>query len=285
MPSDVQFNANDIIINAVPEFFEKLEAVLSSTPNEVKANYLMWRVAASAVSYLPKVFRDRQQNYTRITTGREEADPRELTCANLVLSYFPHALGSLYVRRHFDESAKANVNEMVDNIMVAFKEVLDEIDWMDPNTKVGARGKADTMKAQMAYADELRDDSKLIEYYNTLGYQNVDENSYYESVLSLGKSSTFYSLGRLRQPVDKNEWPAFVAPAIVNAFYSSLENTIKFPAGILQGAFFNPNRPHYMNYGGIGYVIGHEITHGFDDQGKKFPLHLKIFSNLFKKIN
>lgn len=255
MPSNAQFSNEDIIINAVPEFFTRLQAVLNETSNEVKANYLMWRVASSAVSYLPKVFRDRQQVYTRITTGREEADPRGLTCANLVLSYFPHALGGLYVRKHFDESAKANVNEMVDNIMEAFKGILNEIDWMDPATKVNARAKANSMKSQMAYADELREDSKLVEYYTARGYPEVDADSYYDSVLNIGKASTNYSLSRLRQPVDKDEWSAFVAPAVVNAFYSSLENTIKFPAGILQGAFFNPDRPHYMNYGGIGMFL------------------------------
>lgn len=145
---------------------------------------------------------------------------------------------------------------MVDNILTAFKGVIEEIDWMDSTTKINARGKADTIASQMAYADELLDDSKLVEYY--LNFPAVvDENNYYDSVLALGKASTAYSLGRLRQPINKTEWPAFVTPAVVNAFYSSLENTIKFPAGILQGAFFNVDRPHYMNYGGIGFVIGH----------------------------
>lgn len=268
MPLSVQFTNDDVIINAVPDFFTRLHGVLNTTSNEDIANYLMWRVAASAVSYLPKAFRDRQQEYTRITTGREEADPRALQCANLVLGNYPHAVGALYVRKHFDEGAKAKVNEMVENIKIAFKEILNDIDWMDADTKENARGKADTMKSQMAYADELLDDTKLVQYYTTIGSTAIIEEFYYESVLNLGKASTAYSLSRLRQAVNKNEWSAFVAPAVVNAYYSSLENTIKFPAGILQGAFFNPDRPHYMNYGGIGFVIGHEITHGFDDQGE-----------------
>lgn len=257
MPQSVPFISSDVIIVAVPDFFSKLGAVLSTTSNETMANYLMWRVAASAVSYLPKRFRDRQQEYTRITTGREEADPRGLQCANLVLSYYPHALGALYVRKHFDEKAKASVNEMVDNIMASFKDILADIDWMDEGTKVNANGKAGTMKAQMAYADELREDAKLLQYYANVSYPVLNELNYYDSVLNLGKASTAYSLGKLREAVDKDDWTVFVAPAIVNAFYSSLENTIKFPAGILQGAFFNADRPHYMNYGGIGFVIGH----------------------------
>lgn len=256
MPLSTQFTANDVIINAVPEFFTRLQQVLNETSKETMANYLMWRVAFSAASSLPKAFRDRAHEYNKALTGREEADPRGLQCTQTALSYFSHAFGALYVRRHFKEEAKENVNTMVDNIMIAFKEMIEEIEWMDSETKINARDKANTIASQMAYADELLDDSKLVEYYLNFP-ATVDEGSYYDSMLNLGKASTAYSLSRLRDPVNKLEWPAFVTPAIVNAFYSSLENTIKFPAGILQGAFFNADRPHYMNYGGIGFVIGH----------------------------
>ncbi|KAG5667540.1 hypothetical protein PVAND_015519 [Polypedilum vanderplanki] len=269
MPDDTKFTENDIIINAVPTFFEKLGPLLAATPNEVIANYLMWRFAASSVSYMPKEFRDRQQEYNKITTGKETPDPRGLVCSDVTLNYFAHALGSLYVRKHFKEEAKENVMEMVANLKVAFKEILDEIDWMDENTKKAAHDKADAMKSQMAYADELLDDTKLVEYYQNIDAE-IDVNNYYESIFRLNIASTKYSLSRLRQPVDKDDWAVVVTPAIVNAFYSSLENTIKFPAGILQGAFFNADRPHYMNYGAIGFVIGHEITHGFDDQGSRY---------------
>jgi neprilysin len=267
MPANTQFNDDDIIINAVPDFFSKLNDTISATSKETIANYLMWRVALSSVSYLPKAFRDRQQEYSRILTGSEAADPRGLQCTRIALSYFSHALGSLYVQKHFKEEAKAKMNEMVDNIMAAFKGMLDEIDWMDDVTKRNAHEKASSMRSQMAYADELLDESKLSEYYLNFPV-TVDENAYHETVLSLGKASTAYSLSRLRQPIDKLEWPAFVTPAIVNAFYSSNENTIKFPAGILQGAFFNVDRPHYMNYGGIGFVIGH---------GEATPQFIKLF--------
>lgn len=258
MPAATNFTDSDIIINAVPTFFEKLEAVLNSVSKEVMANYLMWRVAVSSVSYLPKAFRDRQQEYSRITTGRETSDPRGIICTDIALSYFPHAVGSLYVRKHFKEEAKENVMDMVNNLKEAFKEILDDIDWMDDKTKEEAHKKADLMKAQMAYADELIDDAKLTAYYADFDVE-IDVANYYDTILKLGIASTTFSLNRLRQPVDKDDWASFVTPAIVNAFYSSLENTIKFPAGILQGAFFNADRPHYMNYGAIGFVIGHEV--------------------------
>jgi membrane metallo-endopeptidase-like protein 1 len=251
MPEETKFTTEDIIINAVPAFFEKLGPLLNETTNEVIANYLMWRFAAASVSYMGKSFRDRQQEYSRITTGRETPDPRGLTCSDISLNYFSHALGSLYVRKHFKEEAKENVVEMVDNLKEAFKEILEEIDWMDASTKTAAHEKADAMKSQMAYADELLDDDKLVDYYRNLD-ADIDVVNYYESIFRLNIASTRFSLNKLRLPVDKEDWTAFVTPAIVNAFYSSLENTIKFPAGILQGAFFNADRPFYMNYGAIG---------------------------------
>jgi membrane metallo-endopeptidase-like protein 1 len=237
MPAETKFTTDDTIINAVPTFFEKLGPLIDTTPNDAIQNYLIWRFAAASVSYMGKAFRDRQQEYSRITTGKETADPRGLT-------------------------AKQNVMDMVDNLKVAFKEILDEIDWMDATTKEAAHGKADAMKSQMAYADELRDDAKLTEYYTNFDAQ-IDVANYYDSIFRLSIASTQFSLNRLNQPVDKDDWAVFVTPAIVNAFYSSLENTIKFPAGILQGAFFNADRPHYMNYGAIGFVIGHEVSDGF----------------------
>jgi membrane metallo-endopeptidase-like protein 1 len=123
------------------------------------------------------------------------------------------------------------------------------------------------MTSHIAYPDELLDDSKLNAFYENL---EVNDNDYYTSVLNLTKFGTDYSFSKLRQPVNKSDWITHSKTAIVNAFYSAIENSIQFPAGILQGAFFSSDRPRYMNYGAIGFVIGHEITHGFDDQGRQF---------------
>ncbi|KAL7038352.1 hypothetical protein ACKWTF_009559 [Chironomus riparius] len=271
MPADTQFTSTDVIINAVPTFFEKLFPLLDATPKETIANYLMWRVALSSASSLSKVFRDRHQEYNRITTGKEVADPRGLQCSDITLSYYPHAVGSLYVRRYFDEKAKAKVLEMIKQIKAAFKGIVNEIDWMDEATKTAAHKKADKMGEQMAYADELLNDTALIQYYAKL-HENVEIDSinFHATILKLGSAATMFNLKKLRQMVDREDWTTHVTPAIVNAYYSPQENIIKFPAGILQGAFFNPDRPEYMNYGGIGFVIGHEITHGFDDQGSRY---------------
>lgn len=256
MPEETQLVASDQIIVADLNFVLNLGSLLNETPKRVVANYLMWRQASASVAYLPTRFRQRQELYSRQTTGIETQTPRWLSCVQSTLNVFPHAFGALYVRKHFNEEAKTKVLDMVKNIKDEFKIMLSEIDWMDAETKTAANAKADSMKEQMGFADELLDDDKLVEYYNTFE-ATINENEYYESVFGWNKASSLRNNRRLREPIDKDDWTSVTTPAIVNAFYSSLENTIKFPAGILQGAFFNPNRPHYMNYGGIGFVIGH----------------------------
>ena len=218
---------------------------------------------------MPSAFTKRQQVYNQATTGKTVEDPRWLECVSTALNYYPHAFGALYVRKHFKPDAKKIALEMVNNIKAEFKEILKDISWMDAETKKGAEKKASTISEQIGFADELMDDSKITEFYATWPAE-VSEMEYFESIRRLSIASTTRNNKRLFEPIDKTEWTAQVTPAIVNAFYSSIENSIKFPAGILQGAFFNAKRPQYMNYGGIGFVIGHEITHGFDDQGSQY---------------
>ncbi|CRK97828.1 CLUMA_CG011204, isoform A [Clunio marinus] len=272
MPEDTQLTSDDTVIVSVLSFFEDLRDIILTTPKRTIANYIMWRQAFSSVNYLPSTFRARQQEYNRLTTGSVTQKSRWLECVDTTLSFFPHSFGALYVRKHFNEEAKGKALEMVMNIKNEFNIILNDIDWMDDITKEAAIDKAERMKEQIGFADELLDDEKLTEYYDTFD-ATIDETKYYESVYGLtgwNVASAKRSRSRLREPIDKDEWSSEVTPAVVNAFYSSLENTIKFPAGILQGAFFNAERPQYMNYGGIGFVIGHEITHGFDDQGSLY---------------
>jgi neprilysin len=269
IPVEVALQSTDTIIVAQLSFFERLGPLLQQTDQKTLANYIKWRQASASVDYLPSRFRDLQQEYVRLTTGKETPDPRWMVCVDTTLGYFPHAFGALYVRKHFKEDAKAIALEMVQNIKSEFKEILKNIAWMDDATKAAANTKADKMGEQIGFADELLNDAKITEYYDSFG-ATINENEFYESVFGWNKASTQRNNRRLNEPIDKTEWTSEVTPAIVNAFYSSLENMIKFPAGILQGAFFNAERPQYMNYGAIGFVIGHEITHGFDDQGSQY---------------
>jgi len=142
-----------------------------------------------------------------------------------------------------------------------------ETKWMDEKTKRRAKRKLNTMREYIGYPEEIMDEGKLEELYEGL---NVDSNNHFMNGINMSIWGTNYAWGRLREKINKTDWRRHGRPAVVNAFYSSVENSIQFPAGILQGNFFDVKRPSYMNYGGIGWVIGHEITHGFDDQGRQY---------------
>ena len=138
---------------------------------------------------------------------------------------------------------------------------------MDKETKEEAHQKLSTIKEYIGYPEEILDNAKLEDMYDGI---EVKPDDLFGNGISMSIWGTNYHWSKLREKVDKTDWKRHAAPAVVNAFYSPIENSIQFPAGILQGTFFNNDRPKYMNYGGIGWVIGHEITHGFDDQGRQF---------------
>ncbi|KAF5280980.1 hypothetical protein FQR65_LT14904 [Abscondita terminalis] len=264
---DIQIKNSDVIIIAVPNYISELEKLLTQTPKRVLANYVMWRAAASSVSYLTDELRNRQLQYSTILSGRTEREARWKECVDIASGSMSIAAGALYVRKYFHEDAKQNAVEMVNDIKSEFIEILKNVEWMDDVTKKNALQKAAAMTSHIAYPDELLSDEKLEEFYAKLDFTS---SHYLRTILNLTLFGTEFSFRRLNQPVNKTDWISHGRPSVVNAFYSSIENSIQFPAGILQGTFFSNDRPRYMNYGAIGFVIGHEITHGFDDQGRQF---------------
>ncbi|KAL9887927.1 M13 family metallopeptidase neprilysin 2 isoform 1-T1 [Glossina fuscipes fuscipes] len=277
LPVELKVNEDELVNVAVPSFFENLGKLLEKTPKRTICNYMMWRIHAFSVGFLSEEYRKRQLKYSTAVTGREEQEARWKECVDITSGSFEIedllglsiAVGSLYVRKHFKEDSKANALEMVMSIRNVFHKILEEVDWMDEGTRKEAIKKVESMAVHIGYPDELLDDNKLAEYYEKY---EIEPDKYFESFLKMNVIGTDYSFNKLRQPINKTEWLRHARPAIVNAFYSSLENSIQFPAGILQGHFFNAQRPKYMNYGAIGFVIGHEITHGFDDQGRQFDV-------------
>ncbi|XP_017031208.1 neprilysin-2 isoform X2 [Drosophila kikkawai] len=262
--------ADDEMINlSVPSFFEDLGKLLAKTPKRVIANYMFWRIHGFSVGFLSEEFRKRQLQYATALSGRQEQEARWKECVDIATGSLGISVGSLYVRKHFHKDSKANALEMVNDIRNVFNDILDEVIWMDAKTKKEAKEKLHSMATHIGYPDEMLDNEKLATYYAKL---DIDPDKYFESFLGMNIFGTDYSFNKLRLPVNKTDWVRHARPAIVNAFYSSLENSIQFPAGILQGHFFNAQRPKYMNFGAIGYVIGHEITHGFDDQGRQFDV-------------
>ncbi|GLV37814.1 Neprilysin 2 [Carabus blaptoides fortunei] len=267
LPSGIQIQNNEIIVNSVPSYIKGLEKLLQETPKRTLANYVAWRAAGASVSYLTEELRKRQLEYGTVLNGKTERESRWKECIDITSGSLAISTGALYVRKYFDEESKKKALEMVQDIRAEFKEILEHLDWMDDETKKSALEKAASMSSHIAYPDELLDDKKLEEFYENL---DLSDELYLESILNLTQFGTDFSFNRLRKPVNKTDWVSHGRPAIVNAFYSSIENSIQFPAGILQGTFFSSDRPRYMNYGAIGFVIGHEITHGFDDQGRQF---------------
>ncbi|XP_037729955.1 neprilysin-2 isoform X1 [Drosophila subpulchrella] len=280
LPEGLSVAEDEMINLSVPSFFEDLGKLLAKTPKRVIANYMFWRIHGFSVGFLTEEFRKRQLQYATALSGRQEQEARWKECVDIATGSMDEvseedfdslgiSVGSLYVRKHFHKDSKANALEMVNDIRSVFNDILDEVNWMDAKTKKEAKEKLHSMATHIGYPDEMLDNEKLAAYYAKL---DIDPAKYFESFLGMNIFGTDYSFNKLRLPVNKTDWVRHARPAIVNAFYSSLENSIQFPAGILQGHFFNAQRPKYMNFGAIGYVIGHEITHGFDDQGRQFDV-------------
>ena len=192
-------------------------------------------------------------------SGAQEQKPRWKRAMQVPNSILGEAVGEMYVKRYFPESSKKKMLELVENLRVALGEHIDSLEWMSDSTKVRAREKLAAFTVKIGYPDKWKD-------YSTL---DIDpENTYYEN---LRNASAWYvqdNIQKLGKPTDKTEWG--MTPQTTNAYYNPTTNEICFPAGILQKPFFDPNADAPVNYGGIGVVIGHEMSHGFDDQGSLF---------------
>uniref|UniRef100_A0A2S2NML0 Neprilysin-1 n=1 Tax=Schizaphis graminum TaxID=13262 RepID=A0A2S2NML0_SCHGA len=219
------------------------------------------------IDYLTKKLRLRQNEYHATLQGSSGSVPRWKECLKEVQKCFQLAIDSMYVRRVFDKNAKNSVQEIVNSIREELYKLLSSNDWMDDQTKKNALNKAKLITEHIAYPDELLDDNKLNAYYENL---EINEEDYFISSLNLSKFLTNRMIMQLRQPLDKSDWTKYSQSTTINAFYTPAENSIIIPAAILQGEFFSSDQPRYLNYGAIGFIIGHEFTHGFDNQGKMY---------------
>ncbi|XP_040574082.1 neprilysin-2 isoform X2 [Lepeophtheirus salmonis] len=265
----IQVNDKEVIIVNVPSYIKNFSLLINNTSDRVKANYLLWRVVSASIKYLNDDAKKISLQFSKKLTGKTEETPRWRTCVDGAKRSLTNAVGAMYIRKYFKEESRKSACEMVKDIRIEFDKILNQIDWMDAKTKAMAKKKANSIVDHIGYPPELLDDNKLEELYDGLQLGNLH---YLENALNMTVFVANYAFSLLREKVNKTDWVRHGKPAIVNAFYSPLENSIQFPAGILQGIFFSSDRPRYMNYGAIGWVIGHEITHGFDDQGRQFDL-------------
>jgi len=263
----LQVEETERVIVDEPGYLKNLTAILEKTEKRTIANYMFWRVARSSLGYFTEAARKIQLEYAKNVTGKKSSTPRWRECTGSASGSFASPIGNMYVTKHFNEDAKHAMDEMVRDIRREFNRILDEITWMDNDTRERARKKLSTMKEYIGYPEEIMVEKNLEDLYKDL---RVSPGDHFINGINMSIWGTNYAWRKLREKIDKTDWKRHGQPAVVNAFYSSIENSIQFPAGILQGNFFGSDRPSYMNYGGIGWVIGHEITHGFDDQGRQF---------------
>ncbi|XP_061716909.1 neprilysin-2-like [Cydia pomonella] len=257
---------NEIINVDVPSYTSEFEKLINITPNRVQANYVMWRAVSSTVEYLNDRIRDRQLKYLMTQKGQTKRESQPIECIISVAEKLPVAIGALYVRNYVSKDVKKNAVQMISDIQNQFKKILQTVDWMDEGIRKNAIEKVAAIASHIP--DELLDDSKLEEFYEKLQF---DENSsYLENIMDVNLFNEEYSFSQLRKPVNKTDWVLYADVAVINARYYPLKNSMSFTAGILQDALFNIDRPKYLNYGAIGFVIGHEICHSFDDIGRKF---------------
>lgn len=257
-------DADDVVVYAL-KYLSDLGDLLHSTPNKTIANYLMWQVVHNRINHLSQKFLDLRRGIIKALSGTDQEQPRWRICVSYVNEHLGMAVGRMFVERHFHEDSRANAMSMIENIRDAFVELLGEAQWMDESTREFAREKAAAIQERIGYPDYIMNDTAL---NSDLEEVQPDITKYFENTITNLRIVARNSLKSLRQPVDKSIWAA--TPAIVNAFYSAIKNQIIFPAGILQPPFYHATYPKSINFGGIATVIGHELTHAFDDKGRQY---------------
>lgn len=242
-----------------PEFFRNLNTLLCSTSIKELKQYLLFRMVSAFANQLSDDFDNARFNfYSKVLSGTEEMPPLWKRGVELVTSDLDHAISPLYTARYFDEGAKQVMGHLVANLKHVFRERIRKLSWMSGATKQRAIEKLENFDVMVGYPDERHSMEAL----------SIGRNSHLENFLNVSRFNVDYMLGKLGNPVDRREW-AMPAPT-VNAYIRHELNHLVFPAGILQPPFFNPEADDAFNYGGIGAVIGHEMSHGFDDRGRKY---------------
>ena len=247
-------------INAAqPAFFKALDQQLASRSLDDLRTYLRWRLVDRMAPFLSTPFETENFEFGgKILTGTKELPDRWKRCSRSIDQNLGQALGQLYVQKYFPPDAKTRMLDMVHELMTALRQDIPTLDWMGPETKKAALAKLDAFGMKIGYPDKWRDYSAL----------KIDRGPYADNIIRAAAFETTRDLNKIGKPRDLAEW--FATPITVDAYYSGQRNEIVFPAGILQPPFFDTQRDDAYNYGAIGAVIGHEITHGFDDEGAKF---------------
>ncbi len=250
-------NADSILCNN-PEFFKTANSLLTAVPVDVWKAYLQWAVIKNSAAYLSSNFVNRQFQFSQVLSGQKQITPRWQRMSAMVDNNLGELLGQLYVEKYFNDAAKQRMLASVKNIQQTFADRIQRLDWMSDSTKQQALVKLNAIVNKIGFPDKWETYNGVVINRNDLAgsLESIDEWAYNDMIGHMGK------------PVDKTKWG--MTPPTINAYYNPSNNEVVFPAGILQFPFFDFNADDAVNYGGIAAVIGHELTHGFDDQGRQY---------------
>jgi putative endopeptidase len=248
----------DTIDMAQTAYYDQLNALLKSIPINDWKIYLKASTLENYATELSKPFVNASFEFTKVLSGQATQKSRRQIMTENVDGLLGQALGQLYVKRYFNEDAKKRVLALVNNLQKSFENRINHLDWMSDSTKQKAKEKLYAITKKMGYPDKWREYDKV----------QIERTKFFENLLSLKQNDYQFQLAKLNKPVDRTEWGT--TPSTVTAYYNPSFNEIVFPAGILQFPYFDFSADDAINYGGIGMVIGHEMTHAFDDQGAQF---------------
>lgn len=242
-----------------PETLKEVAEIWKTVPLDIQKSYLQWKVLDAAASYLSDDFVNQNFDfYGKTLSGTPELKARWKRAVGTVNGVLGEAVGQMYVEKYFPAAAKERMVALVQNLQTALGERIKNLSWMSEDTKVKALEKLSTIYIKVGYPDKWRDYSGL----------EIKDDSYWNNIVRSNEFDFDYMIADAGKPVDRDKW--YMTPQTVNAYYSPTTNEICFPAGILQSPFFDMNADDAFNYGAIGVVIGHEMTHGFDDQGRQY---------------
>jgi putative endopeptidase len=255
----MKMEKQDTVLVAQPLFFTKLASLINNESIETWKNYLAFHLVSNMAPYLSKGFdAARFEFYGKAVRGQQEQKPRWKRVLQVIDGSVGELLGQMYVEKNFNAEAKKRMLALVNNLQSTYADRIQRLEWMSDDTKKKALAKLNSFMKKIGYTDKWKDYKTVV----------VSDNDYVANVLSASAYEYNFNLNKLGKPVDKTEWG--MTPQTVNAYYNPAFNEIVFPAGILQYPFFDFKADDALNYGGIGAVIGHEMTHGFDDQGRQY---------------
>nr|XP_061811873.1 endothelin-converting enzyme 2-like isoform X1 [Nerophis lumbriciformis] len=264
--SPLELNDSEAVVLYAKEYLQQVSQLINKTDNSLLNNYMMWTLVQKNVASLDQRFENAQDKLLESLYGtKKSCTPRWQTCIGNTDDTLGFALGALFVKATFDKHSKDIAEEMIEEIRAAFKRALERLDWMDDDTRRAAKEKADSIYDMIGFPEFILDPKELDDVYD--GYE-VSEESFFQNMLNFYNFSSRVMADQLRKTPNKDQWS--MTPPTVNAYYMPTKNGIVFPAGILQAPFYARDHPKALNFGGIGVVMGHELTHAFDDQGREY---------------